>query len=256
MAEISVIAINEEESSYGIELAQRWGFDYQPDIATPYQLQWTGECLQLISTDDRDMGIVLVDFVTGAVEHRRKYGGGKGQPIAKAVGIKTDFLPKVLDATAGFGRDGYLLASLGCQVMMLEREPVMAALLQDGLRRARYSESIAATVVNHITFNAVDSIQWLKHPPPECSPDVVYLDPMFPHKNKTARVKKEMFFLQQLLGEGQDGEELLHAALKVARKRVVVKRPKGAPTLNNLMPDIVFATKKNRFDVYLTINHS
>lgn len=251
MTEISLVSTDVDSTDYAIDLAQRWGFEYQPDQTTPYQLQWTGEKLQLVSNTDPDMGVVFVDFVSGAVEHRRRFGGGKGQPIAKAVGIKKNEYPSILDATAGFGRDSYVLASLGCKVTMLEREPVMAALLEDGLHRARYSETEATTVVQNIRFHAVDAIEWLKNPPEDQIPDVVYLDPMFPHRSKQARVKKEMYFLQQLVGEGLDGPELIEASLAMAKKRVVVKRPKGAPALNERKPSIVFPTKKNRFDVYI-----
>ncbi len=251
MNPVSIISLASEDQSYAIELSRRWGFDYQPQQQTPYQLQWTGKRLQLVSINDPTMGTAFVDFVEGAVEHRRKYGGGRGQAIAKAVGLKSGHVPKILDATAGFGRDAYVLASLGCQVLMLEREPVMAALLQDGLIRARYAGGEIAEILDRIEFKAVDAIQWLQQPPPDCAPDVVYLDPMFPHRQKQAKVKKEMYFLQQIIGEGVDGSELLHAAMKVAIKRVVVKRPKGAPTLDNREPTLVFATKKNRFDVYL-----
>ncbi|WP_457998882.1 class I SAM-dependent methyltransferase, partial [Klebsiella michiganensis] len=67
--------------------------------------------------------------------HRRKFGGGRGEAVAKAVGIKGDYLPDVVDATAGLGRDAFVLASVGCRVRMLERNPVVAALLDDGLAR-------------------------------------------------------------------------------------------------------------------------
>jgi hypothetical protein len=53
--------------------------------------------------------------------HRRKFGGGRGEAVAKAVGIKGDYLPDVVDATAGLGRDAFVLASVGCRVRMLER---------------------------------------------------------------------------------------------------------------------------------------
>jgi 16S rRNA (guanine1516-N2)-methyltransferase len=83
-------------------------------------------------------GPVRCDFAGGAAKHRRLFGGGKGQDIAKAVGLNhKGFKPKVLDLTAGLGRDSFVLASLGASLLMLERHPIVFALLEDGLARAR-----------------------------------------------------------------------------------------------------------------------
>lgn len=82
-------------------------------------------------------------------------------------------------------------------------------------------------------------------------PAVVYLDPMYPHRSKSALVKKEMRILRILVGDDEDSAKLLTSALQVANKRVVVKRPAYAPPLTGLEPNLVFKTKNNRFDVYL-----
>ncbi|MDB9810163.1 class I SAM-dependent methyltransferase [Planktomarina temperata] len=82
-------------------------------------------------------GALRVDFVTGAVAHRLRFGGGRGQDLAKAMGLRAGKTPKIVDATAGLGRDSFLLASLGAEVTMIERSDVMHGLLQDGMARAR-----------------------------------------------------------------------------------------------------------------------
>ena len=92
--------------------------------------------LALRKLDEPKLGDVFVDFVAGAMAHRRKFGGGRGEAVAKAVGIKGTELPSVIDATAGLGRDAFVLASIGCQVRLVERHPVVYLLLQDGLNRA------------------------------------------------------------------------------------------------------------------------
>ena len=101
-----------------------------------FKLQFDEHGLQLFKSDEPKLGAIRVDFVTGASAHRRKFGGGKGQAIAKAVGLNKGATPHVLDATAGLGRDAFVLAALGCKVTMHERHPVVAALLYDGLQRA------------------------------------------------------------------------------------------------------------------------
>ncbi|WP_183061661.1 class I SAM-dependent methyltransferase, partial [Salmonella enterica] len=114
-------------------LAARWGLEHDEDNLMALVL--TPQHLELRKRDEPKLGGIFVDFVGGAMAHRRKFGGGRGEAVAKAVGIKGDYLPDVVDATAGLGRDAFVLASVGCRVRMLERNPVVAALLDDGLTR-------------------------------------------------------------------------------------------------------------------------
>ncbi|HAJ3282395.1 TPA: 16S rRNA (guanine(1516)-N(2))-methyltransferase, partial [Escherichia coli] len=104
-------------------LAARWGLEQDDD--NPMALALTTEHLELRKRDEPKLGGIFVDFVGGAMAHRRKFGGGRGEAVAKAVGIKGDYLPDVVDATAGLGRDAFVLASVGCRVRMLERNPVV-----------------------------------------------------------------------------------------------------------------------------------
>ena len=76
-----------------------------------------------------------VDFVEGALAHRQQFGGGRGQAIARAAGLKRGNTPAVLDVTAGLARDAFVLASLGCTVTLVEQSPILFALVADGIRR-------------------------------------------------------------------------------------------------------------------------
>lgn len=218
-------------------------------LSAPFALVWTAERLELRKLDEPKLGAVFVDFVEGAVAHRRKFGGGRGQSIAKAVGLKAGANPLVVDATAGLGRDAFVLASLGCQVVMLERSPVVAALLADGLARAYADAEIGSWMQQRMSLRPGPALQQLQSL--GFTPDVVYLDPMFPHKKKSALVKKEMRVFQSLVGPDLDADALLPAALAVAGKRVVVKRPDYAGWLNEMAPSSAIETKSNRFDLYV-----
>ena len=81
-------------------------------------------------------------------------------------------------------------------------------------------------------------------------PQVVYLDPMFPHKQKSALVKKEMRVFQSLVGPDLDADGLLAPARQLATKRVVVKRPDYAPPLADVATPNAVVTKGHRFDIY------
>lgn len=209
----------------------------------------TPERLELREAGTRT-GPVFVDFVGGATGHRLRFGGGRGQTIARAVGLKGGANPSVLDATAGLGRDAFVLASLGCTVTLVERSPVVAALLEDGLRRAAEHPDTASIVARMrlLQGNAIAILSGLDD---DARPEVVYLDPMFPPRGKAAQVKKEMRLFHTLVGKDEDAAELLTQALKVARKRVVVKRPRLAPAIDGPKPSMVIEGKTTRYDVYV-----
>ncbi|OOF11891.1 MULTISPECIES: class I SAM-dependent methyltransferase [Salinivibrio] len=241
-------------------LTSKWSLTHEND--SPFALVMTETRLELRKQDEPKLGAVYVDFVDGAVGHRRKFGGGKGQAIAKAVGLNKGVTPRVLDATAGLGRDGFVLASLGCEVQLIERHPVVAALLDDGLQRAYQDAEIGTWMRARMTLLHASSAQALTEmaqTPGLQRPDVVYLDPMYPHKKKAALVKKEMRVFQSLVGADTDADSLLDPALALARSRVVVKRPDYAEPLAGMAPHSSIATKKNRFDMYinaaLTVDH-
>ncbi|TCP96239.1 16S rRNA (guanine1516-N2)-methyltransferase [Cricetibacter osteomyelitidis] len=205
--------------------------------------------LELRKLDEPKLGAVFVDFTGGVMAHRRKFGGGRGEAVAKAAGIKGDYLPTVIDATAGLGRDAFVLASLGCKVHLVERHPVVFLLLQDGLQRAYQSEEIGAMMQENMQLLDVSHINQLN--PATDFADVVYLDPMYPHKQKSALVKKEMRVFQHLVGADSDADSLLEPALALAKKRVVVKRPDYAENLAQKPPHFSRETKNHRFDIYI-----
>lgn len=228
-------------------ICHRWNLSFDKEAL--FELVFENNCLVLNKRDEPKLNGISVDFVSGAVAHRRKFGGGRGQSIAKAVGLKQGVNPSVVDGTAGLGRDAFVLASLGCNVTMVERHPVVAALLEDGLRRAYESAEIGAWMQERMRLvhgSSLESVAALG-----CDVDVVYLDPMYPHREKSALVKKEMRVFQSLVGADLDADGLLAPAMALASKRVVVKRPDYAEDLDGVKPSMVIATKKNRFDVYI-----
>ena len=193
---------------------------------------------------------VVVDFCGGAVAHRRKFGGGKGQDIAKAVGVSSGYIPTVVDATAGLGRDAFVLASLGCEVKAFERQPVVAALLEDGLLRAT-DDPEAGPVCERIQLSFGSSHDLLVPPAQGWLADIVYLDPMFDHDpRQTAAVKKDMQAFRDIVGQDLDADELLARAMSCARCRVVVKRARKAAPLAGKAPSYSLTGKSNRFHVY------
>jgi 16S rRNA (guanine1516-N2)-methyltransferase len=197
------------------------------------------------------MGPVFVDFVGGKLDHRRRYGGGRKQPLAKAIGLKHGATPIVLDATAGLGRDAFILASLGCYVQMVERSKVVAALLYDGLQRAQQNAEIGPFIQERLQFVHDDAQHHLSHLLDTTQrPDVIYLDPMYPHRQKFALVKKEMQLFQRVVGQDLDASALLEIALACAKRRVVIKRPKWALNLTNINPNFCIKSENTRFDVY------
>lgn len=220
---------------------------------TQYQLIFDASGVRLAATEPKNHGDIWVDFSGGKLAHRRKFGGGKGQLIAKACGLKGSLRPHILDATAGLGQDAFVLASLGCKLTLIERSPVAFALLNDGLARAlahgEQQDPALKEIVGRITLTQRDAIALLQSAK-ETLADVIHLDPMFPSKQKSAAVNKTMQAFHSLIGTDTDDAELLEAALKKALYRVAVKRPRLAPCIGNHTPSFSLSGKSCRYDIY------
>jgi 16S rRNA (guanine1516-N2)-methyltransferase len=204
---------------------------------------------------------VCVDFLHGRVAFRHRQQEGRRQPLARAIGFAKNPQPVVVDATAGLGRDAFVLASLGAQVIMVERSPVIAALLSDGLQRAivgtlNQSEQVhlATLFAQHLQLyygDARDYFATLFRKYPQA---VLYLDPMYPHREKSALVKKEMRLFRLVVGDDADSADLLTQALQFGVQRIVVKRPKLADGLISQSPTMQIVSEQTRYDVYLNAN--
>jgi 16S rRNA (guanine1516-N2)-methyltransferase len=213
--------------------------------------------LKLALIDASGVLAIRAGFHGAGMDYRREKGGGRSEMIARAVGLKNGKTPTVLDATAGLGVDAFVLASLGCRVTMMERVPAVAALLRDGLERSqRYAsgqDAKLADILSRMQLVEANSAEYLKGLSDADCPDVVYLDPMFPERKKSAAVKKEMQLFHKLIGPDDDAGQLFESALLRARNRVVVKRPRIAPLLSGREPSHTIEGKRNRYDIYLTV---
>jgi len=200
-------------------------------------------------------GKVCVDWVGGTMGFRRRRGGGKGQAVARAVGLRgAKVAPRVIDLTAGLARDAFVLATLGCPVLAVERQTEIHDMVADGLAHAMQDVSTAEALGNRLQLLHDDALELLQQWPDsvlaDFAPDVLYLDPMHPPRPKSALPRKEMRLFRKLVGEDLDQEQLLEAARATGVRKVVVKRPSSAPPLALGVSSSV-PGKTTRFDVYL-----
>ena len=251
---IGVTPESPEQTGTAAALAKRMALPLVPldDESSTLLLVVTAVRLELRQTGRGAPGPVYVDFLEGKADFRRRYGSSRDEGVIRAVSSKRNRTPTVLDATGGLGRDGFVLAAHGCRVTLIERHPVLAALLADGLARAQGDEKITRIVGERLFLLTGDSREIVRALPETERPEVIYLDPMYPHRDKSALVKKEMVILRMLAGPDEDSDELLAAARRCATRRVVVKRPAGAEPLADLTPDLVQKSGAHRFDIYLT----
>ena len=200
-----------------------------------------------------------IDFTAGKARHRAGESGGGAQALTRALGIKAYVKnhgkhPAIIDATGGLGQDAWALASTGCELTIIERHPVVHALLADALARA-LANAQTSQIARDICLLMADAEHAIAS---LCTPDThaVYLDPMYPSKRRTAASKKGMQFLHALLGPLPEKESsaLLLAAVSSGVSRVVVKRPKGAATLAGTEcfegQRTVVQTPNTRYDIY------
>lgn len=168
--------------------------------------------------------------------------------LVKAVRIKDEKNITVLDATAGFGEDDMILAGAGCNVEMFEYDPIIAALLEDAMERATMLQGLAGPV-SRMSLHKEDSIVAMQAG--ELKVDVVYLDPMFPERQKSGLIKKKFQMLQQLQSPCSDENDLLEAAKSLKPRKIVIKRPLKGPNLGNIKPSYSVNGKAIRYDVIL-----
>ena len=214
-----------------------------------FLLTLTPDRLELRETRRGASRPIYVDFVAGAVGFRRVSGRTRRQPIAQAVGLRNGPV-SLVDATAGLGRDSFLLACLGCTVTAIERSPVLAALVRDGIARAGGHSPKLDEVLARLRLIEGDARDVLRTMTGASAPDTIYIDPMYPPSKKSALVKKEMRICRRLVGDDPDAGELFDLARQVAKKRVVVKRQLHAPPLRP-DPDTTRRGTRVRYDVYL-----
>ena len=176
---------------------------------------------------------------------RLRQAGKKSELVARAV--KAGAGVRVLDCTAGLARDAFVLASLGCEVTLVERSRVVSTLLLDGLKRARQVPELSSAA-NRIKLTNADSLALMAQTDLEC--DVIYIDPMFPEKQGAAAVRGPMQHLQRFLGTDEDAMALLSGALQSGCSRVVLKRPPQSDWLSPIQPTHVFKNKNSRYEVF------
>jgi 16S rRNA (guanine1516-N2)-methyltransferase len=252
LPDIAVLALSAADEQAAAELAVTLGLPQLETGADPRRCEHSIALLTVMNgvlalqmTGRGAPGPVAVDFGTAAMRHRRR--SGHNELLGKAVGVGKQADLRVIDATAGLGRDAFVLADLGCNVTLCERNPLIACLLESGLRRAYGGEDPWLQEVSRRMQLHCGAAQEL-----DVTADVIYLDPMFPQRDKSAAVKKEMAVFQLLLeGEAEDGDELLAWALLQDVARVVVKRPPRAALLGAKAASHVIQGKAVRYDVHV-----
>lgn len=183
-----------------------------------------------------------IDFATMLKKTKQK--GGKREGLIRAIKPAPNL--HIIDATAGWARDSLLLASFGAQVTMIERNPLLYQLLENALHRFMKNEAAYPLLLSLIHADAKDYLNFLGV---KEYPDIIYMDPMHPARQKTALVKKNMQALQHLLGPDLDAHNLLTIALQRVKQRVVIKWPQKLPPLQ--APHASILGKTTRFDIFV-----
>ncbi len=236
------------------KLAEKYGWPVivgTPPVATGFVLEFGHDRLQLRDLAHPKMLPLVVDFLSPKMRHRRSQAGHRTQPFAKALGISARPGRTIIDTTAGLGVDAFFMVCLGCEVIAIERAPVIYELLMDGYRRAILNDEIGELIGENLRIVEGNASDFLLRLPSEQQPQVVYIDPMYPEVvGQSALPKKEMQIFRKLVGPDEDSTEIFRAALSKATDRIVVKRPMHADPLQP-RPTHAFAGKTARYDMYL-----
>lgn len=156
--------------------------------------------------------------------------------------------PTAIDATAGMGEDSLLLAACGYEVTLYEQNPVIAALLKDALRRAK-KHPVLREIVERMHLVEGNSIELIPQRPE--APDVLYLDPMFPARQKSGLINKKLQLIQKLEQPCPQEEAMLEMAFRVAPGKIIVKRPLKGANLAGKEPNYSVKGKAIRYDCFV-----
>jgi len=210
-----------------------------------YVLSIENDRIQLAPRDKSMGNPVVVDFSSGTIGFRGRQNVRQELLVKAVLGRDKKTTPHVLDMTGGLGRDSFILACAGCKVTTLERNPLVFLLLSDGLYRAAMDFELQH-IVQSIDLHFCDAVV----APGSANYDVVYMDPMFPERTKSALVKKEMRVFRDVVGEDVDVNQLFEQARNVAGKKVIVKRPRKSAFIKDKKPTYSVEGRSSRFDVY------
>ena len=208
-----------------------------------------GASLCLLDAEASKLSPLRLDFEEVAYRQRLLRGGRTKEAVARAVLQGLPVYTLVFDATAGLGRESMILAHAGARVYSFERQLPIWLLLHDAFARAKRSRFFP------FTLPQLERLGTIAHYQGELKPEVIYYDPMFPEKKRTAQVKKGMFIFQQVVGSDSDALEFLQVALTMASKRVVVKRPHDSEPLSSATIKCAYSVDGGqcRFDCYTVL---
>lgn len=232
-----------EELSNSLEVPLFFDLDEAEGVRS--YLYYKKDRLYLFNSDSKKE--ISLDFVESYTRFYKSKGFAKQNPLVKAVGGHSDEKRCLWDMTAGLCNDSLIFLGLGFEVFAFEREKSVYALSLDALLRTQENE-LLKNIFTHLNIENSDSSGILQEN--REAPDVIYLDPMYPEKKKSALPSKEMQILQLIASETKMLEEFLLGCIKKARQRVVIKRPLWAKVICQDRLTHSYEGKAVRFDMY------
>ncbi|USG68038.1 class I SAM-dependent methyltransferase [Brevibacillus ruminantium] len=133
---------------------------------------------------------------------------------------------QVLDATMGLGADAIILAyGVGAKgrVIGIESERIIGLLVEDGLRHWSTDSAALHDAMQRVEVRVANHFDVLKSMPAD-SIDVIYFDPMF---EETVQSSVGIAGIREWANNHALKEETIAEALRVARRRVVLKEGKA-----------------------------
>jgi len=196
---------------------------------------------------------LVLDFNNQHFRFRKSHGGGKRQHIVRAMGLHKQPALRIIDATAGMGADSFVLACHSANMTLVEQHPILSLMLENAVTQALEIPELSEIASRMHVCSNTNSIELLSAPDINKKYDVIYLDPMYPERNKKqAKAKKNMQIIQYLLADFENQDELLfNTALASGVKRIVVKRPIAADSLLQMKPHSVIESTNTRYDIYI-----
>ncbi len=213
--------------------------DYCRDHQLDVTLEWKNGQWWLHSDLEEERPITVeIDRELERHEAYFKKSSLQKELLAKAIGVKGSFRPKVFDLTAGLLGDTLLFLSFGCKVEAFERHPLIKVLIESAIQNATHAG------IKNLIFHSEEARELNLQ-----ENSVLYFDPMFEDPNRKVSPRKEMRIFRQVVGDDLDAMDVFKKLRDMKAKRLVVKRPRQSRALTDEKP-LEYEGKSTRYDVY------
>lgn len=237
MADISHICYKENFKDKALTLAEKYSLKLS-SLSAKQPYLYISENPHIKFKDKE----IVNSFRSGSFTNRIKNFQREAH-LKKAIGYGGESSKRILDCTGGLGHDAFILALLGQNVTVVDKNKGLCILFElalESLPQTSYflEAKERITIINDNSASFIDKL---------LDYDVVYIDPMFKDKGTAGR-SGVMSLISDYLDDFTDVSDVL---IRYKFNRMVIKRQKQFKQSGNGSPSFILSGKSINFHVFI-----